>query len=36
MVGSAFAVLGAVLALLLVDGREVEENVDGDLVPVTT
>jgi EmrB/QacA subfamily drug resistance transporter len=36
MVGSAFAVLGAVLALLLVDGREVEENVDGELVPVTT
>ena len=36
MVGSGFAVLGAVLALLLVDGREVEENVDGELVPVTT
>jgi sugar phosphate permease len=35
MVGSAFAVLGAVLALLLIDGREVEENVDGELVPVT-
>ena len=30
MVGAGFAILGAMLAYLLVDGREVEENVDGD------
>ena len=36
MVGAGFAILGALLAYLLVDGREVEENVDGELVPVTT
>ena len=36
MVGAGFALLGALLAYLLVDGREVEENVDGELVPVTT
>ena len=36
LVGAGFAILGALLAYLLVDGREVEENVDGDLVPVTT
>jgi EmrB/QacA subfamily drug resistance transporter len=36
LVGAGFAILGAVLAYLFVDGREVEENVDGELVPVTT
>ena len=36
MVGAGFAILGALLAYLLVDGREVEENVDGELVPVTS
>ena len=36
MVGAGFAILGAMLAYLLVDGREREENVDGELVPVTT
>ena len=36
MVGAGFAILGALLAYLFVDGREVEENVDGELVPVTT
>ena len=28
LVGAGFAVLGAVLAFLLVDGREVEENIE--------
>ena len=36
LVGAGFAVLGAILAFLLVDGREVEETIDGELVPVTT
>jgi EmrB/QacA subfamily drug resistance transporter len=37
LVGAGFAVLGAVLALVLVDGREVEaETQGGELVPVTT
>jgi hypothetical protein len=36
MVGAGFAILGAILAFLLVDSVEVEENVEGDLVPVTT
>jgi predicted MFS family arabinose efflux permease len=35
-VGAGFAVLGAILAYLLVDKAAVEENVDGELVPVTT
>ena len=33
LVGAGFAILGAVLAFLLVDGREVEETIDGELVP---
>ena len=33
MVGAGFAVLGALLAFLLVDGRVVEESVNADLVP---
>jgi predicted MFS family arabinose efflux permease len=36
MVGAGFALVGALLAYLFVDGREVEENVDGELVPVTS
>jgi EmrB/QacA subfamily drug resistance transporter len=36
MVGAGFAVVGAVLAFLLVGGREVEENVSGELVPVAS
>jgi fucose permease len=36
MVGGGFAILGAILAFLLVDRATVEESVDGDLVPVTT
>ena len=36
LVGAGFAILGALLAYLFVDGREVEENVDGELVPITT
>jgi EmrB/QacA subfamily drug resistance transporter len=36
MVGAGFAVLGAILAFLLVDSVEVEPNVDGELVAVTT
>jgi EmrB/QacA subfamily drug resistance transporter len=34
-VGAAFALLGAVLATLLVSGREVESREGGELVPVT-
>jgi EmrB/QacA subfamily drug resistance transporter len=37
LVGAGFAVLGAILALVLVDGREIEaEPNQGDLVPVTS
>ncbi len=36
MVGAGFAVLGALLAYLLVDGRVVEESVNGDLVPAAS
>ena len=35
MVGAGFAVLGAILAFLLVDGKVVEESVNADLVPAT-
>jgi EmrB/QacA subfamily drug resistance transporter len=33
MVGAGFAILGAILAVALIDGKQVEESVDGDLVP---
>jgi hypothetical protein len=36
MVGAGFAVLGALLAFLLIDSIETEADVDGELVPVTT
>ncbi len=36
MVGAGFAVLGALLAYLLVDGRVVEESVNADLVPAAS
>ena len=37
LVGAGFAVLGAILALVLVDGREIEaEPQSGELVPVTS
>jgi len=36
MVGAGFAIVGAVLALVLVGGRDVEEQVDGELVPATS
>ena len=36
MVGAGFAIVGAILAFLLVDSIETEADVDGELVPVTT
>jgi predicted MFS family arabinose efflux permease len=36
MVGAGFAILGAILAFLLIDSIETEADIDGELVPVTT
>jgi EmrB/QacA subfamily drug resistance transporter len=36
LVGAGFAILGAVLALVLVSGRDVEPSEGGELVPVAT
>jgi sugar phosphate permease len=38
LVGAGFAVVGAILALVLVDGREIEaeQSQGGELVPVTS
>src|SRR3954451_24564904 len=33
MVGAGFAIVGAILAVVLIDGKQVEETVEGDLVP---
>jgi sugar phosphate permease len=34
LVGAAFAVVGAILALLLIDSKDVVASEDGELVPV--
>ena len=36
MVGAGFAIVGAILAFLLIDSIETEADIDGELVPVTT
>jgi hypothetical protein len=36
MVGAGFAILGAILAFLMIDSIETEADVDGELVAVTT